>query len=58
MRAELMEETGYEVSELTHLFDIYMSPGSVTEYLAFSTANMPRTIKWAQAAAPRTREKT
>lgn len=53
-----MEETGYEVSELTHLFDIYMSPGSVTEYLAFSTANMPRTIKWAQAAAPRTREKT
>lgn len=35
MRAELMEETGYEVSELTHLFDIYMSPGSVTEYLAF-----------------------
>lgn len=35
MRAELIEETGYEVSELTHLFDIYMSPGSVTEYLAF-----------------------
>ncbi len=35
MRAELMEETGYEVSELTHLFDIYMSPGSVTEYLGF-----------------------
>lgn len=35
MRSELIEETGYEVSELTHLFDIYMSPGSVTEYLAF-----------------------
>ncbi len=35
MRAELIEETGYDVSELTHLFDIYMSPGSVTEYLAF-----------------------
>lgn len=35
MRAELMEETGYQVSALTHLFDIYMSPGSVTEYLAF-----------------------
>ncbi|WP_429818179.1 NUDIX domain-containing protein [Ensifer sp. B1-9] len=35
MRAELIEETGYDVSKLTHLFDIYMSPGSVTEYLAF-----------------------
>ncbi len=35
MRAELMEETGFQVGELTHLFDVYMSPGSVTEYLAF-----------------------
>lgn len=35
MRSELVEETGYEIAELTHLFDIYMSPGSVTEYLAF-----------------------
>lgn len=35
MRAELIEETGFQVHALTHLFDIYMSPGSVTEYLAF-----------------------
>ena len=35
MRAELIEETGFEVTTLTHLFDVYMSPGSVTEYLAF-----------------------
>ena len=35
MRSELIEETGYDVSTLTHLSDIYMSPGSVTEYLAF-----------------------
>lgn len=35
MRAELIEETGYEIDELVHLFDVYMSPGSVTEYLAF-----------------------
>ena len=35
MRAELMEETGFQVSNLSHLFDIYMSPGSVSEYLAF-----------------------
>lgn len=37
MRAELIEETGFQVSELTHLFDVTMSPGSVTEYLAFFT---------------------
>ncbi|MEM7445687.1 MAG: NUDIX domain-containing protein [Pseudomonadota bacterium] len=35
MRAELAEETGFIVDTLTHLFDVYMSPGSVTEYLAF-----------------------
>ncbi|WP_029060823.1 NUDIX domain-containing protein [Labrenzia sp. DG1229] len=35
MRKELIEETGFEVDTLTHLFDVYMSPGSVTEYLAF-----------------------
>jgi nudix-type nucleoside diphosphatase (YffH/AdpP family) len=35
MREELMEETGFQVSELEHLFDAFMSPGSVTEYVAF-----------------------
>ncbi len=35
MRSELIEETGFEVSELEHLFDIHMSPGSVTEFLSF-----------------------
>jgi len=35
MRTELIEETGFQVDTLTHLFDVYMSPGSVTEYLAF-----------------------
>lgn len=38
MRAELIEETGYHVDALEHLFDVYMSPGSVTEYLAFFRA--------------------
>ena len=33
-RAELMEETGYEVGPLTHVTDLIMSPGSVTEALA------------------------
>ena len=35
MRAELEEETGYAVSQLTRLYDVFMSPGSVSEYLAF-----------------------
>lgn len=35
MRLELIEETGFQVGHLAHLFDVYMSPGSVTEYLAF-----------------------
>lgn len=35
MRAELIEETGYEIATLEHIFDLYMSPGSVTEYLVF-----------------------
>ncbi len=34
MIAELEEETGYRVSSLTHLFDVFMSPGAVTEYLS------------------------
>lgn len=35
MRAELVEETGFHIDALVRLFDVYMSPGSVTEYLVF-----------------------
>ena len=34
MRAELEEETGYEVATLRPLFDVYSSPGAMTESLA------------------------
>ncbi len=34
IRAEMIEETGYEVGPLDHVIDLIMSPGSVTEYLA------------------------
>lgn len=34
MRAELEEETGFAVSQLTQVFNPFMSPGSVTERLA------------------------
>lgn len=37
MRAELEEETGFAVSQLTHVFNPFMSPGSVTERLACFT---------------------
>lgn len=37
MRAELMEETGYDVGPLEHVIDLISSPGSVTEYLALFT---------------------
>ena len=37
MREELIEETGFEISRLEHLFDLQMSPGSVSEHLSFFT---------------------
>ena len=45
MRSELMEETGYEVGALTHVTDLVMSPGSVTEYLACFTGTYRRDRK-------------
>lgn len=38
IRRETEEETGYRIAPPTHLFDAYMSPGSVTERLAFFAA--------------------
>jgi nudix-type nucleoside diphosphatase (YffH/AdpP family) len=38
IRREAMEETGHEVGEVEHVFDVYMSPGSVTERLHFFAA--------------------
>jgi len=38
IRREAAEELGVEVGELTHVFDLYMSPGSVTERLHFYVA--------------------
>jgi nudix-type nucleoside diphosphatase (YffH/AdpP family) len=39
IRREAFEETGHEVGDLEHVFDIYMSPGSVTERLHFYAAS-------------------
>ena len=38
IRREIEEETGYRVSEIFHLFELYMSPGSVTERVSFFAA--------------------
>lgn len=38
IRREAAEETGVDVGELTHVWDVYMSPGSVTERIHFFAA--------------------
>ena len=38
IRRETTEELGVDVGELEHVFDVYMSPGSVTERLHFYAA--------------------
>jgi nudix-type nucleoside diphosphatase (YffH/AdpP family) len=38
IRREAAEETGVVVGELEHVFDVYMSPGSVTERIHFFAA--------------------
>jgi nudix-type nucleoside diphosphatase (YffH/AdpP family) len=38
IRREASEELGVTIGELTHVFDVYMSPGSVTERLHFFAA--------------------
>ena len=38
IRAEVEEETGFQVSGVQHIFDAFMSPGSVTERLHFFIA--------------------
>jgi nudix-type nucleoside diphosphatase (YffH/AdpP family) len=38
IRREAAEETGVEIGELQHVYDIFMSPGSVTERLHFYAA--------------------
>lgn len=38
IRAEVEEETGYRIGTVTPLFDLFMSPGSVTERLYFFAA--------------------
>lgn len=44
-RKEAMEETGYEVGEVGKVFELYMSPGGVTEIVHFFIAEYSDSLK-------------
>lgn len=45
IRRETEEETGYRITDVRKLFDVYMSPGSVTEILYFFAGEYSRDQK-------------
>lgn len=45
IKKETEEETGYKVSQVQKIFEVYMSPGSVTEILYFFTAEYSDEMK-------------
>ncbi len=45
IRAEVEEETGFHIADITRIFDAFMSPGSVTERLHFFVAPYTRDSK-------------
>ena len=45
IRRETEEETGYKVSDVSKIFEAYMSPGSVTEILYFFIAEYAKEMK-------------
>ena len=45
IRREAEEETGYQIREVTKVFEAYMSPGSVTEILYFFVAEYDQQMK-------------
>ena len=45
IRKETEEETGYRITKVDKVFEVYMSPGSVTEILYFFTGEYTRDMK-------------
>ncbi len=45
IKRETEEETGYQIREVTKVFEAYMSPGSVTEIIHFFIAAYDKTMK-------------
>lgn len=51
IRKEAIEETGYQVGEARKVFELYMSPGGVTELIHFLSPNTARRSALTGAAA-------
>jgi len=45
IRRETEEETGYKISDVKKIFEVYMSPGSVTELIYFFVAEYSNDMK-------------
>jgi nudix-type nucleoside diphosphatase (YffH/AdpP family) len=45
IRRETEEETGYKISDVKKIFEVYMSPGSVTELIYFFVAEYSKDMK-------------
>ena len=45
IRKETAEETGYRITKVDKVFEVYMSPGSVTEILYFFTGQYTKDMK-------------
>jgi GDP-mannose pyrophosphatase NudK len=45
IRKETQEETGYQITDVQKIFEVYMSPGSVTEILYFFVASYTKAQK-------------
>ncbi|HTD40389.1 MAG TPA: GDP-mannose pyrophosphatase NudK [Mucilaginibacter sp.] len=45
IKRETEEETGYKISEVKKIFEVYMSPGSVTELIYFFVAEYSKEMK-------------
>lgn len=45
IRRETEEETGYKITDVRKIFELYMSPGSVTEILYFFVAEYSKAMK-------------
>lgn len=45
IKRETEEETGYKISDVKRIFEVYMSPGSVTELIYFFVAEYSKEMK-------------
>jgi GDP-mannose pyrophosphatase NudK len=45
IKREVLEETGYKIDQAYEIFKLYMSPGSVTEFIHFYTARYDHQMK-------------